>query len=679
MMDEKETVQEDWGAALSLEGRVDIFPNKPLPELNGAGGAAFAARFNNDASQDLMAIVCSRGLQARLDQVNAMKMVDSASVVRLRDYGAVAWPAQNANYFSLVYERPLLGRYWQTLDETHPTMSEDGVNHAFVMPLIKALLEFQRTGIVHGGLRLTNIFWREGSSTPPQIGEGLSAPSGVGQSVIFETIERAMCQPIARGLGIHLDDCYAFGVMIAMVVLGYNPFRGMDDHAVLRLKLEKGTFNAMVGNHRLPPSHIELLRGLLTDDVRQRWSAEDLEQWMTGRRLTPKSSDAGRRASRHFDVGGKEYWQVRPLAAALSENVDEAVRLIENGSLEKWLTRSLGDGERSKTVGEMVGRSRETSKSAHYPEQLVTRVCIALDPSSPIRYRGLSVMPTGIACVLVDAMANGKDVQIISEVISAQFVTAWVNMQKDAKVDLVPLAQQLERMRGLIEHTSFGSGLERVLYELNPNLPCLSPMLKSDYVATPRFLLPALERLAKRGGHPTEPMDRHIAAFLVSREKRSESLFVAMGPGSPPMRRGLAILSLYGEMQYRYGPDHLPALSAWILPLVEPGLKRFLSKPFQEKVRKQAKEAAEKGSLSLLLRRVDDPDRVVGDERDFVAARRLYREIQSEMATIEHSLNNREIVAREMGRPVAASIASLVGLVLIAVALGRAMLRSMGV
>lgn len=677
-MVEKQPVQEDWGPSLSLEGRVNIYPNRSLPELNGSGGAAFAARPRNDASQDMMAIICSRGMHPRIDQVMAMRNVDSASVVRLRDYGAVHWPDQNATYYALVYDLPVSERYWKTLDETHPVMSEDSINNTFTIPLIKALMEFQRTGFVHGGIRTTNIFWRDGSATPPQIGEGLSAPSGVGQSVIFETIERAMCPPIARGNGFHADDCYAFGVTLAMVVLGGNPFQGMDDASILRAKMEKGSFNALVGNRRISPTQIELLRGLLADDARQRWSGEDLEQWMTGRRMTPKSSDAGRRASRHFDVAGKEYWQVRPLAAALTENVSEAVKIIENGSLEKWLTRSLGDEERAKAVSETVEELRESGKSAHYQDQLVARVAIALDPAAPIRYRGFSVMPMGIANVVADAVMSGSNAQLIAEIITAQLVTAWVNMQKDAKVDLVPLAQQLERMRVILEKTAFGCGLERVAYELNTSLPCISPIMRNECVLSPKYVLAALERVAARGAHPPEPMDRHLAAFLIAREKRSESLFVAMGPGESSTRRGLALLSLFGEMQYRYGPDNLPKLCAWLMPLVEPCLKRFLSKPFQEKVRRQAKEAIDNGSLSMLLKRIDDPARVVGDEQDFLTARKMYRDIQSEIAAIQHNMKNRDIVAREMGRPVSASIASLIAIILMAVTLGRALLHSMG-
>ncbi len=70
-------------------------------------------------------------------------------------------------------------------------------------------------------------------------------------------------------------------------------------------------------------------------------------------------------------------------------------------------------------------------------------------------------------------------------------------MQRDAKAELIPLGQQFERMKGFIEKTTYGNGVERVLYELNSGLACLSPLLRSEYVTTPKTLLPALERIAR--------------------------------------------------------------------------------------------------------------------------------------------------------------------------------------
>ncbi len=676
-MSEQEEQQENWGEAISFEGRIDLYPSKPLPEYNTAGGTAIAARFQNDTTQPCFALICNKGMYPRVDLVNSMKMVDTATVVRLRDGGVVHWPSQNARYYTLFYEKPLAPLYWRTLDETHSTMSEENVNHYFIAPLVSMLLDYHRMGVMHGDIRPTNIFWREGSATSPQLGDSLSSFTGVAQPALFETIERSMCLLSGKGNGLHSDDCYAFGITVALVLLGHNPLQGVEDKAVLRAKMEKGSFNAVIGARKLHASHIELLRGLLTDDAFQRWTAEDMEQWLSGRRLTPKSSDSGRRAARHFKVGGKDYWQIRPLAAAMADNVKESVKVIEEGGLEKWLTRSFGDGEKAKELRHVIAELKESGSKAHYEDQLVTRTCIVLDSDAPIRYRGVSVMPTGVSTALVEAVLTGKNLQVLSEIISDQFVTLWVNVQKDMKVDLVPLAQQLERIRGVIEKASYGNGLERALYELNPALPCLSPMLRNDCVITLKQLLPALELVSGTGAQASEPMDRHIAAFLIVHDKRSESLFVAMGESGHGQRKVLSILSIFGDLQYRYGPDRLSKLSGWFMPILEPCFNRFLSKPFREKVRRQTKEAASRGDLVLMLKNLDDPRRVTGDEQDFLNARLMYQNVRQEMHEIEKNLKDRSIVAREVGRPVAASIAAFVAIILIALVLGRTLLNSM--
>jgi len=665
------------GNAILLGSRVDLYPDQPVPEFNSIGGPAYAARLKGDSRSDLIAFLCTTGLPPRLDSVNAMRTVDHPSALKFRENGVVYWPHDGMHYQAIAYERPLAPRYRNSIDETYPAINEDSLNNHFIRPMIGALAEYLRTGSVHGAIRPTNIFWRDGSVTPPQIGECLTVPSGIGQPALFEPLERALAPPIARGQGLHTDDCYAFGVTVALLVLGHNPLQGLDDKASTQVRLDKGTFNALIGTRRLAGSHIELLRGLLTDDSRQRWSATELEQWLGGRRLTPKSSDAGRRASRHFDFAGSEYWQVRPLAAALATNVPEAVKVIENGNLGKWLMRSLGDEGRAESVSEALETLKESGKTEHYEDQLVSRACMALDPPAPIRYRGLSVMPAGIANMLSEALIAGTSPQILAEIIANQFATFWVNMQKDVKTELVPLAQMLERMRNIIEKSAYGNGIERVAYELNPNLPCLSPMLRKYHVSTPRQLLPALEQLSKTSGKPTEPMDRHIAAFLIVRDKRSESLFSVMGANGTPMKRGLALLSLYSEMQYRHGPDEVPGLAAWLFPLVESSTKRFLSNPLREKVKKKLKETVESGSLGNLHNLIDDPRHLEHDEREFIMARRMHHDIVREMMDIEAQLRDRGALARTFGRPVAATLSSALAIVLILFALLRAAIQTL--
>lgn len=659
------------GASVMLGSRAEIYPSIPLPECNAAGGPAFAGRGKGDAASDLMAILCNTGMPPRTDSLNAMRSIDHPSILRLVETGVVLWPPDQTRIFAIAYQRPLAPRLKQSADEPHQPMSEDAANHYFVTPMIGALVELLRTGAVHNAIRPTNIFWRIGVGTPPQLGDCISAPAGVGQPVLFETLERAMSMPMGRGTGTHADDCYAFGVTLALFMLGHNPLRGLDDRAIIQAKIERGSFGALIGNSRLPGTHIEILRGLLTDDARQRWSGADLEQWLSGRRLTPKNTDAGRRAARALTFAGKDYTQPRPLADALADNVSEATHLIQTGALDKWLRRALGDEDRAGAIEEAQGSLKDSGKTVHYEAQLVTRTCIALDPPAPIRYRGLAVMPGGIASMLVEALMTGNNMQSLSEIISSQLVTFWVNMQKDLKADLVPLGQQYERMRGLIERTNLGNGIERVAYELNPGLPCLSSILRAQYVMTPKALLPALERVAVLSNRPREPMDRHIAAFLIVRDRRSELLFDALTAPETSPRKGIAFLTLFSEMQYRHGPDFLPNLAQWLLPFLEVSVRRYLGKTLKAKMQQQIRETATRGDLNALLRLVDDPKRVERDQQDFHAARLLYLSTLKEIAAIESSLANRASVVEAEGKPMAASFSGFLAVILVLVAILR--------
>lgn len=663
---------------LIIGNRAVIIPSMPLPEFDTPGGRAFGAHYKGaEGTADLIAILCDKGVVARHETLPSIRNIDIPGLLRLVDSGTVVWPDDNRRYFTLAYQRPATTRMKQSVDEPHPSMSEDFLNNYFIMPMINVMIELQRAGVVHNAIRPSNIFWRIGNTTVPQLGECLSMPAGYGQPALFEPIERALCHPMGRGVGHHADDCYALGVIIALLVIGTNPFQGMDDAAIIRTKLERGTFGAFVGNRRISSSHIEILRGLLADDIGQRWTGVELEQWIGGRRSTPKNSDAGKRAARAFEFQGNDYWQARPLAAAMALHVPEAALIIENGSLDKWLRRAVNDDTRATNLAAAHTSLKQTGKMSHFEDQLVARACIALDPDGPIRYRGVAVMPAGIGAMLIDALMNGQSTQILSEIISSQLVSLWVEMQREVTGDLVPLGQLLERMKGLIEKSSYGNGVERVVYELNTSLPCLSTIVRSHYVTNGKTLLTALERVAGSGERPQEPMDRHIAAFLIVRERRSELQFDAMSAAPGSFRRGMGMLTLYTDLQEKYGPESLPNLAQWLMPALEASLQRYLGKTIKERVREQVKDAVKKGNLALLMRFIDDPKRVERDKQEFMAARMLYLNIMKEIAFLENRLANREIIVRESGKPLAATISTLIAIFLMFAAILRAVWQMM--
>lgn len=660
-------------SAVVLSGRIDIFPSMPLPELNSPGGLAYAARFKSDAGSSLYAIVCASRMPLRIDSVQSFRSLDNPGILRLVEGGVAQW-ADGSQVYVLVYQKPTAPRLFATLDDTHPILSEDSANRHFIGPMIGALTALANSGVVHNAIRPTNIFWRSGTAIPPQIGECLSVPAGVGQPAMFEPLERAMSMPIGRGVGSHADDCYAFGVSLAFLLMGCNPMQGLNDQEIIDLKIQRGSFAAIIGNRRLSPTHIEILRGLLADDALQRWTAADLDQWLSGRRMTPKSSDAGRRAARHFIFQEKEYWQIGPLAAALANNTAEAVKIIENESLNKWLLRALDDKDRAENVNEVISDLKQNGKTARYEDQLVSRVCIVLDHAAPIRYRGISTMPSGIPALLVEADQNGDSarIQILSEIILSQLVSLWIQMQGENKADYISMGQLFDRVKTAIEKTSYGNGIERAIYEMNPGLPCLSPFLKGHYVLSGKTLLTALERVATGGNKGREPIDRHIAAFLAVRERHSERMFIPFSTDDS-LSRGLALLSIYSEMQRKYGPEDLPQLAVWLSPVIEPALRRYFSKTLRESLHKRAVDLVKEGKLGALLQLIDDPRGLDRDQKDFHAARLLYLNIQKEILALEAKVRHRDADPSVFGRTMVVTISCFLAVILVCAAVLREM------
>lgn len=653
---------------VDLGGRCDIFPGTPLPNFDGPGGRAYACRSRRERKAELYATVIGHDLPVRIDNLSALRSLEHPAVLRVADWGVVDWTPDRRRRFAVMFERPNGRRLFDSMDDTRDPLTDDHIARGLLPSLASALKEFQRGGITCGAIRPTNLFFKDASSAGVMLGDCVTTPAGLAQPVIVETIERSLAQPSGRGVGTVADDLYALGVTLLILHLGRNPLRDLPDEEVIQAKTERGTFPALTSSVRLPTGLIEPLRGLMSDDPKQRWTLAELDMWLQGRRLSPRQPQVPRRGIRPLEFAEKELWHCRSAAAEFSRSPVAANALIERGELDKWLRRSLGDEKRAESVQQAIRTASAGSRGGSIEDRTVTRVAIALDPPAPIRYKGRAIMPDGFGPAIAEAMLEGGGPQPVAEMILAQFPMFWVNCQTDFRPEYVPRLELFEAMRSVLEQTGPGFGIERVLYDLNPTLPCQSPLVREHYPLTCADLLIALDAVAATQGRGRELMDRHIAAFIAMHNKKlNERLLTPLAGGGDPGRRIVAVLSVLADTQRRFGPQRLPELCGWLVAQLEPAFKRFRNRATQEKVKLEAQKAARGGSLDELLKLVDSPEALKADERGFQEARKEYDALSRRIEKLRRGTQNRGSIALGTGRQIAAVASSILAIVVMVV------------
>jgi len=646
---------------VDLGGRCEIMPGSTLTELDSAGGAAYAARMQKDRKTECFAIVTDRPVPARIDMMSTFRTVENPNVMRLLDWGAVDWTPEGRRRFVMIYERPGGRRLMQDLSETREPIPDDQIIRTIMPALLFALRELNARGMTCGAIRPTNLFFKDPASPTLVIGDCLSTPAGYGQPVLVETIERGMAQPAGRGPGTIGDDLYALGVTLLVLYLGRNPLADFDDDTIIRLKMDRGTYPAMTSQIRLPQSLLEPLRGLMTDDPKQRWSLSDFDLWLQGRRLSPRQPQVPRRGARPFEFQGEELLHCRSLAKGLARHSAAAAALIERGDVEKWVRRAVGDETRAEALQTAISSAGSGGRGASQEDKLVTRVAIALDPPAPIRYRGISVLPDGLGTALAEAVWQNASIQPFAEFIVAQFPHFWVNCQHDFKPEFVPMVQTFDGYRALLEHVGMGFGIERIIYEMCPACPCLSPQLRDHYVLTPAELLTALDQIAVKPNRGRDPIDRHVVGYIMTHHKKlNDKLLIPLSNPHDPARRMIAMITILADVQNRFGPARLPNLCGWIVSLMDPVFKRFKNRETRERIKAEVTQVARDGVLDGLVRIVDNVDVIRADDKGFLTAMRQYENLTRQIERLRQISADRSATADGTGRQVAAVVTSVV-------------------
>jgi len=616
-------------APVRLGERFDIYSDRPLPELRSPNAAGFVAADRDRAIASIFGIVCDADLPPRHEVLTALHGLRAEALMLPQEWGVVDWPPTGRRHFAIVFDRPGGSRLTSSPTQPIEPMSEDAILHHVLPPLVSSLKELFAAGLTHRAIRPNNFFFRDAQRRALLLGECVSAPPAALQPVACEPAESGMANPTGRGNGTAADDLYALGATLLFLLCGRYPAAGLSDDQLVAEKLARGSYAALLGADRLNGRLVELLRGLLADDHRERWSILDVEAWLGGRRQSLRQTVMAKRAARPFEFAGGAYYTARAIGFAFARDPVAALRALKGPDFEVWMQRSLCDEDRSRMVGVALAEGQDAGVAGH-DERLVARLCAALDPQAPVRYKSFAAAVDGFGSALVAAVRGRGSVQHIAEAMGGRLPQFWFSAQSSLKPEQVPVLKSFERLRLNLEDRRAGFGIERILYEMNPKLHCLSPAVEADYVLGVSDVMAALERESQKRTGDDFQIDRHLAAFIAARHHALGGDWHDAVAAADAAQRTLGTVYVLTRLQAINGPAVVPALAQRVARQLPAVIDRYHNRARRARMTAELPKVVAKGSFADLLSLVDNVNDRVHDLQGFQLAQREYTAIERE-------------------------------------------------
>lgn len=645
-----------------LNEKYIIFQNKPLPHLDSENCLGFAASPIGENNSSLFALVFHPKTPPRMDVLNDFKSIHDPNLQNLIEWGVVEWSQPYGKRIALILEEVQGKRIFQRPHDELIPFSEDELLQGVLIPANRIFETLSAKNQSHRAITLSNVFLCDKERRQICFGECFSTLPGERQSVLFETIETGMSNPFGRGPGSISNDLYALGVLITFLALGKNTLCEASDTEIIDSKIMNGSFSAIIGAKKIPISLMEPVRGLLADDVSERWTLKDLKMWIDGRRMMPRQASIPRRAPRPFIFEDKSYYQLPILLKDLAHTGAKGLEVIKSMSFLNWLKRNLNAEALVVDLENMIeSMSKGNSLNS---DKMLAKILIYMMPSFPICYKSMTFTIDGIAGAFIKGLEHSEIKQILSEMITQRLPVSWLSSQEKVSPNHAKYHVLFDKLPKSISSNNLGHGYERCLYELNPLLPCMSPLLRDFVVSTIQQLLPSLEALAQKAKKEDCPYDRHILAFITVQAKAAGEVWVnEFRINADHNKEAFGILKLYSLINKRHGIHFYPHLAKWIAQFRPNGLIQLNNLRLQKEITKELDAYIQKGDLQAMFHLIDDSQLIEGDKQEYQNAQKTYEILSNFVQLIQNEKENIEKVAQSLGSRIASFICLILSII----------------
>ncbi len=624
-----------------VDGRYKIDFNSPLPDFNTQNASAY---FVNDIkteerNKSYLALVCDANSLPRSAAISPLMNSPHPNLMVIMTFGVIELSRMQEERLVIVFEKPKGEKLSYIINVAKQRPNFDFICNYIIAPLALAIQHLNDIGIPHGSINCDNVYFDTSSAHAIVIGQCLTEPCGFSQPFYYEPVERMQALPAGKGEGDAKQDYYALAVVILHIIYGMNHFSGLAQEELVKSILKRGAFDALTLNKDMPEVFYDFFRGMLSHHTHDRWNYRYLRAWLDGKRYNLMPIPPPQEAIRPFELNDDFAYTRREVANLFFKHWDEVPEVFVNGHLSTWVAISL----RNKELNEYVIRTAKTlnapgKKNDNYLHEQIMRAIIVFDPAGPIRIDKLSFHLDGINTLFAQMMLTKSDKELqqlmqFIELSMFHFVIDQKNKDQEKREDgegeaVDALFVKLDRMRSIIRNTGIGFGTERIFYDLNTGIRCLSPLLAGKYVASLSSMLKALDKLAPNLFADNDPIDRHIAAFIASHLGVQHEIHLVSLDVQPTLSKNKAViaLKLLSSAQYRAKIAYLPGLSHWLAIRILPLLDVIRSNTMKKKLITMLASAARSGNISKIAEVIIESGYAQVEVSAFQQASRAFRQ-----------------------------------------------------
>lgn len=582
-----------------VAGRYRVLLNQPLPEFSKALATAYAVEDVEKQHTDAYALVCVNTMPYRMKGIEVLSGATPPALPRC--YAAAPTPLSNPaeTRMVLVMEKPVGKKLSELVAENGPFFDKI-IIEKILKPLCDALIFLERYEINHGCINPDTLYF----GTELKIGEPISEPSGYSQNMFFEPPERLMADRSGKGSGNTSTDAYAMAVLAIYLSQGKNPVASLNQVQLEERIAKMGAYHAFCHNIDTSAAMQDLLRGALNNNINERWGCEQVNAWLGGKRFNLILPSLPQDTSRTFSFNDEEFQNYRALAQAIYRNWEMAKTQLHSGKLVKWMELNASKEEAADMMARVVGEAHDEAESRRLSDEDIMKVISILDPFGPMRFKDISVNIDGLGKALAESFREKNTLkrQNLVNTMTLGLPAFLSGLIETDNAIVNNTLWRLQNLRYVLQLKGLGFGVERILYSLNPSLPCQSATTLLYHPVTIADTLNVLDRLAKQSMKKVSLIDTHLAAFLTSKLEISKELRVLELAGHPELfsDQRLVTLKLLALAQQKIGNTPLKGLAAWCAEMVLPIANKLHNRKAREAVIKEIKKAAASGIIERI-------------------------------------------------------------------------------